>query len=55
MNITHNKRVSGSLRGGFGLNRSDSGFSGLYGLNHSDLAAHAKLYVKKVKRGRSEK
>jgi len=38
----HNKRVSGRLRGGFGLNRTDSGFSGLYGLNHSDSAAHAK-------------
>jgi hypothetical protein len=24
--------------GGFGLNRTDSGFSGLYGLNHSDSA-----------------
>jgi hypothetical protein len=30
------------LDSGFVLNRSDSGFSGLYGLNHSDSAAHAK-------------
>jgi len=37
-----NKRVSGRLRGGLCLNRSDSGFSGLFGLNHSDSAAHAK-------------
>ena len=43
--LGHNKRVSGRLRGGFGLNRSDSGFSGLYGLNHSDSAAHAQHYA----------
>ena len=31
--------------GGLCLNRSDSGFSVLFGLNHSDSAAHAKLYA----------
>jgi len=31
--------------GGFCLNRSDSVFSGLYGLNHSDSAAHANHYA----------
>ena len=33
---------AGKLVGGLCLNRSDSEFSGLYGLNHSDSAAHAK-------------
>jgi len=33
---------AGKLGGLFWLNRTDSGFSGLYGLNHSDSAAHAK-------------
>ena len=31
---------------GLCLNRSDSGLGGLYGLNHSDSAAHAKHYGK---------
>ena len=39
-----NKRVSGKLGGLFWLNPSDSGLVGLYGLNHSDSAAHAKHY-----------
>ena len=42
INSAANKRVSGKLGGLFWLNRSDSGFCGLYGLTHSDSAAHAK-------------
>ena len=45
ISMRHNKRVSGRLRGGFVLNRSDSGFSGLYGLNHSDSAVHVRHYM----------
>ena len=41
-----NKRVVGTVGGLFCLNRTGSEFSGLYGLNHSDSAAHAKHYVK---------
>jgi len=33
---------AGKLGGLFWLNRTDSGFSGLYRLNRSDSAAHAK-------------
>jgi len=40
----HNKRVSGKLGGLFWSEPYGSGFSGLYGLNHSDSAAHAKHY-----------
>ena len=45
MNIAPNERVSGSVGGLFWLNRTDSGFSGLFGRDRSDPAAHAKLYV----------
>jgi hypothetical protein len=38
----------------FGLNRTGSGFSGLYGLNHSDSAAHAKHYKQLKKEGGKE-
>jgi len=31
--------------GGFGLNRSDSGWVGLFGRDRSDPAAHAKHYA----------
>jgi hypothetical protein len=37
-----NKRVSGRLGSLSWLNRTDSGLVGLYGLNRSDPAAHAK-------------
>ena len=40
-----NKRVSGRLRGGFVLNRTDSGLVGLFGRDRSDPAAHGKHYV----------
>ena len=33
---------AGRLGGLFWLNRTDSEFSGLFGLNHFDSAAHAK-------------
>jgi len=48
-----NKRVSGKLGGLSWLNRTDSGLVGLYGLNHSDSAAHAKHYkqLKNLKKG----
>ncbi len=36
----------------FGLNRTDSGLVGLYGLNHSDSAAHAKHYARDIKNRR---
>jgi len=36
---------AGRLGGLFGLNRSDSGFSGLFGRDRSDPAAHAKHYA----------
>ncbi|MDP8269007.1 MAG: hypothetical protein P9L97_09795 [Candidatus Tenebribacter davisii] len=39
-----NKRVSGRLRGGFVLNRTDSGLVGLFGRDRSDPAAHGKHY-----------
>ena len=35
---------AGKLGSLFWLNLTVSGFSGLYGLNHSDSAAHAKHY-----------
>jgi len=39
---SYNKRVSGSVGRWFLPEPYGSGFSGLYGLNHSDSAAHAK-------------
>jgi len=36
---------AGRLGGLSGLNRSDSGFVGLFGRDRSDPAAHAKLLV----------
>ena len=38
-------RVSGSPRGVFCLNRTDSGLVGLFGRDRSDPAAHAKHYA----------
>ncbi len=35
---------AGRLGGLFGLKRTDSGFSGLFGRDRSDPAAHAKHY-----------
>ncbi len=40
---------AGKLGGLFWLNRTDSWFSGLYGLNHSDSAAHAIHYAQAEK------
>jgi hypothetical protein len=40
------------LGGLFWLNRTDSGLVGLYGLNHSDSAAHAKHYAQLVQNKR---
>jgi len=45
-----NKRVSGRLGGLFWLNRTDSGLVGLYGLNHSDSAAHATSCPKSIEK-----
>ena len=43
---SHNKRVGSRAGQCFCPESYDSGFSGLYGLNHSDSAAHANHYAK---------
>jgi hypothetical protein len=51
LRIFHLTNVSADWLGGLSwLNRTDSGLVGLYGLNHSDSAAHAKHYIASKKK-----
>ena len=45
LKTSYNKRVSGSVGWCFFPEPYGSWFSGLYGLNHSDSAAHANHYA----------